>query len=131
MVVLNNPINDELAYQMELVLETVAKKVEWSAFNASYNDGTSGNRQMRGLDQHCSLSGGNIIHHDTDGDGTNDREDVSPLDALIADRDDFIERLDAFLARLDAGQDSTDDEDADDDGGDGDDGAGDDEPDPP
>ena len=66
----NSPINDELAYQMELVLETVAKKVEWAAFNASYNDGTSGNRQMRGLDQHCSLSGGNIIHHDTDGDGT-------------------------------------------------------------
>ena len=66
----NNPINDELAYQMELVLETVAKKVEWSAFNASYNDGTTGNRQMRGLDEHCSLSGGNIIHHDTAGDGT-------------------------------------------------------------
>ena len=65
----NNPINDELAYQMELVLETVAKKVEWSAFNASYNDGTTGNRQMRGLDQHCSLSGGNIVYHDTDGDG--------------------------------------------------------------
>ena len=55
---------------MELVLETVAKKVEWSAFNAQYNDGTTGNRQMRGLDQHCSLSGGNIVFHDTAGNGS-------------------------------------------------------------
>ena len=66
----NNPINDELAYQMELVLETVAKKVEWSAFNGTYNDGTSGDRQMRGLDHICSLSGGNIVFHDTAGDGS-------------------------------------------------------------
>jgi len=64
-----NPITDELAYQMELVLETVAKKVEWSAFNASYNDGTTGNRQMRGLKEHQDLSGGNSVNND-DGGGT-------------------------------------------------------------
>jgi len=59
----NNPITDELAYQMELLLETVAKKVEWAAFNASYNDGTTGNRQMRGLSEHQALSGGTSVDH--------------------------------------------------------------------
>lgn len=59
----NNPITDELAYQMELLLETVAKKVEWAAFNASYNDGTTGNRQMRGLKEHQALSGGTSVDH--------------------------------------------------------------------
>jgi len=59
----NNPITDELAYQMELLLETVAKKVEWAAFNASYNDGTTGNRQMRGLKEHQDLSGGTSVDH--------------------------------------------------------------------
>ena len=52
----SNPISDELAYQMELVLETVAKKVEFQAFNGTYNDGTSGDRQMRGLKAHQDLS---------------------------------------------------------------------------
>jgi len=64
-----SPINDELAYQMELVLEQVAKKVEWAAFNATYADGTSGNRQMRGLKAHQDLSGGNSVNND-DGAGT-------------------------------------------------------------
>jgi hypothetical protein len=59
----SNPITDELAYQMELLLETVAKKVEWAAFNASYNDGTTGNRQMRGLKEHQDLSGGTSVDH--------------------------------------------------------------------
>jgi len=59
----SNPITDELAYQMELLLETVAKKVEWAAFNASYNDGTTGNRQMRGLKEHQALSGGTSVDH--------------------------------------------------------------------
>lgn len=59
----NNAITDELAYQMELLLETVAKKVEWAAFNASYNDGTTGNRQMRGLKEHQDLSGGTSVDH--------------------------------------------------------------------
>ena len=65
----NNPISDELAYQMELVLETVAKKVEFQAFNGAYNDGTSGDRQMRGLKEHQDLSGGNSVNND-DGAGT-------------------------------------------------------------
>ena len=59
----NNPITDELAYQMELLLETVAKKVEWAAFNASYNDGVVGNRQMRGLKEHQDLAGGTSVDH--------------------------------------------------------------------
>ena len=68
----NIPVTDELAYQMTLLLETVAKKVEFQAFNGQFNDGSNSgqNRQMRGLDQHCSLSGGNIVFHDTAGDGT-------------------------------------------------------------
>ena len=65
----SNPISDELAYQMELVLETVAKKVEFQAFNGAYNDGTSGDRQMRGLKEHQDLSGGNSVNND-DGAGT-------------------------------------------------------------
>ena len=59
----SNPITDELAYQMELLLETVAKKVEWAAFNASYNDGVVGNRQMRGLKEHQDLAGGTSVDH--------------------------------------------------------------------
>ena len=54
---------------MELVLETVAKKVEFQAFNGTYNDGTSGDRQMRGLKAHQDLSGGNSVNND-DGAGT-------------------------------------------------------------
>ena len=65
----NNAISDELAYQMELVLETVAKKVEFQAFNGTYNDGTSGDRQMRGLKAHQDLSGGNSVNND-DGAGS-------------------------------------------------------------
>jgi len=65
-----NPINDEMAAQLELVLELVAKKAEFQAFNGTFSDGTSANRQMRGLDAHCSLSGGNIYYNDTVGDGS-------------------------------------------------------------
>ncbi len=65
-----NPVNDEMAAQLELVLELVAKKAEFQAFNGAFSDGTSSNRQMRGLDAHCSLSGGNIYFNDANGDGT-------------------------------------------------------------
>ena len=65
-----NPINDEMAAQLELVLELVAKKAEFQAFNGAFSDGTSSDRQMRGLDAHCSLSGGNIYNNDTVGDGS-------------------------------------------------------------
>lgn len=65
-----NPVNDEMAAQLELVLELVAKKAEFQAFNGAFSDGTSSNRQMRGLDEHCSLSGGNIYFNDANGDGS-------------------------------------------------------------
>ena len=65
-----NPINDEMAAQLELVLELVAKKAEFQAFNGAFSDGTSSTRQMRGLDEHCSLSGGNIYFNDANGDGS-------------------------------------------------------------
>ena len=65
-----NPVNDEMAAQLELVLELVAKKAEFQAFNGAFSDGTSSNRQMRGLDEHCSLTGGNIYFNDANGDGS-------------------------------------------------------------
>jgi hypothetical protein len=65
-----NPVNDEMAAQLELVLELVAKKAEFQAFNGAFSDGTSSNRQMRGLDAHCNLTGGNIFFNDANGDGT-------------------------------------------------------------
>ena len=65
-----NPVNDEMAAQLELVLELVAKKAEFQAFNGAFSDGTSSDRQMRGLDEHCSLSGGNIYFNDANGDGS-------------------------------------------------------------
>lgn len=65
-----NPVNDEMAAQLELVLELVAKKAEFQAFNGAFSDGTSSTRQMRGLDEHCSLSGGNIYFNDANGDGS-------------------------------------------------------------
>jgi hypothetical protein len=65
-----NPINDEMAAQLELVLELVAKKAEFQAFNGTFSDGTSSDRQMRGLDAHCNLTGGNIYFNDTAGDGS-------------------------------------------------------------
>ena len=65
-----NPVNDEMAAQLELVLELVAKKAEFQAFNGAFSDGTSSNRQMRGLDAHCNLTGGNIFFNDANGDGS-------------------------------------------------------------
>ena len=35
-----NPVNDEMAAQLELVLELVAKKAEFQAFNGAFYDGT-------------------------------------------------------------------------------------------
>ena len=65
-----NPINDEMAAQLELVLELVAKKAEFQAFNGAFSDGTSSDRQMRGINQHMDLSGGNIYFNDTAGNGS-------------------------------------------------------------
>ena len=65
-----NPVNDEMAAQLELVLELVAKKAEFQAFNGTFSDGTSSTRQMRGLDAHCNLTGGNIFFNDANGDGS-------------------------------------------------------------
>ncbi len=65
-----NPVNDEMAAQLELVLELVAKKAEFQAFNGTFSDGTSSDRQMRGINAHCDLSGGNIYFNDTNGNGS-------------------------------------------------------------
>ena len=75
----NNAITDELAYQMSLLLETVAKKVEYQAFNGTFNDGSTGgqNRQMRGLQAHVNLTGGNWEYHDTNGDGSGSNQKLS------------------------------------------------------
>ena len=74
----SNPISDELAYQMELILETVAKKVEWAAWNAAFNDGSDGNpRQMRGFAEHVNLTGGNWEYHDSSGDGSGSNQVLS------------------------------------------------------
>ena len=56
---------------MTLLLETVAKKVEFQAFNGQFNDGSNSgqNRQTRGL-INIVLIGDNIVFHDTAGDGT-------------------------------------------------------------
>jgi hypothetical protein len=65
-----NPINDEMAAQLELVLELVAKKAEFQAFNGAFSDGTSSARQMRGINAHMDLTGGNIYYNDTAGNGS-------------------------------------------------------------
>ena len=76
-----NAITDELAYQMSLLLETVAKKVEYQAFNGTFNDGSTGgqNRQMRGLQAHVNLTGGNWEYHDTNGDGSGSNQKLLDL----------------------------------------------------
>ena len=74
-----NQVTDELAYQMSLLLETIAKKVEFQAFNGTFNDGSTGgqNRQMRGLQAHTNLTGGNWEYHDTNGDGSGTNQKLS------------------------------------------------------
>lgn len=60
-----NPITDELAEQLELALEKVAREVEYFAINGVFADGTHAsnpigdNRTFRGLSAHCALNGGN------------------------------------------------------------------------
>ena len=45
-----NPINDEMAFQIEELLSKIAREVEYEFFNATFNDGTDGNpREMRGI----------------------------------------------------------------------------------
>jgi len=47
-----NPVNDEMAFQIEELLSKIAREVEYEFFNATFNDGTDGNpREMRGIDE--------------------------------------------------------------------------------
>ena len=36
----SNPINDEMAFQLEELLSKIAREVEHEFFNATFNDGT-------------------------------------------------------------------------------------------
>ena len=60
-----NPITDELAEQLELALEKVAREVEYFAINGTFADGVHAsnpvgdNRTFRGLAAHTALNGGN------------------------------------------------------------------------
>jgi len=64
-----NPITDEMAEQLELALEKVAREVEWFAINGTFADGTAvgnpvgDNRTFRGLEAHCALNGGNVYYN--------------------------------------------------------------------
>jgi len=70
-----NPITDEMAEQLELALDKVAKEVEWFAINGVFADGVnaggpvSDNRTFRGLSAHCALNGGNV-YYNTDTEAT-------------------------------------------------------------
>jgi hypothetical protein len=66
-----NPINDEMAFQLEELLSKIAREVEYEFFNATFNDGTDGNpREMRGLAQWvAAANGSSAFAHDADGDG--------------------------------------------------------------
>ena len=60
-----NPITDELAEQLELALEKIAREVEYFAINGTFADGAHAsnpigdNRTFRGLAAHTALNGGN------------------------------------------------------------------------
>ena len=60
-----NPIVDEMAEQLELALEKIAREVEYFAINGTFADGSHAsdpigdNRTFRGLEAHCGLNGGN------------------------------------------------------------------------
>jgi hypothetical protein len=70
-----NPVQDELAFQMEELLSKIAREVEYTFFNSSFNDGTDGNpRAMRGLLTH--LDNDVTVFHDTDGNGDGDPQDI-------------------------------------------------------
>jgi len=68
----SNPINDELAFQLEELLSVIAREVEAEFFDATFNDGTDGNpREMRGLNEWLSVSNGAAVYdHDSNNDGT-------------------------------------------------------------
>src|SRR5210317_1666469 len=60
-----NPVTDELAEQLELALEKIAREVEYFAINGVFADGAHAsdpigdNRTFRGLAAHTALNGGN------------------------------------------------------------------------
>ena len=55
----SNPINDEMAFQIEELLSKIAREVEYEFFNATFNDGTDGNpREMRGIDEWVASGNG-------------------------------------------------------------------------
>lgn len=60
-----NPIVDEMAEQLELALEKIAREVEYFSINGTFADGSHAsdpvgdNRTFRGLSAHCALNGGN------------------------------------------------------------------------
>jgi len=68
----SNPVQDEMAFQLEELLSKIAREVEFEFFNATFNDGTDGNpREMRGIAQWvASANGSSAYAHDVDGDGT-------------------------------------------------------------
>lgn len=68
----SNPINDEMAFQIEELLSKIAREVEYEFFNATFNDGTDGNpREMRGIAEWVATgNGSSAFAHDTAGDGT-------------------------------------------------------------
>ena len=54
-----NPVNDEMAFQIEELLSKIAREVEYEFFNATFNDGTDGNpREMRGIDEWVASGNG-------------------------------------------------------------------------
>ena len=67
-----NPINDEMAFQLEELLSKIAREVEYEFFNATFNDGTDGNpREMRGIAEWVATGNGSSAYaHDASGDGT-------------------------------------------------------------
>lgn len=54
-----NPVNDEMAFQIEELLSKIAREVEFEFFNATFNDGTDGNpREMRGINEWVASGNG-------------------------------------------------------------------------
>lgn len=54
-----NPVNDEMAFQIEELLSKIAREVEYEFFNATFNDGTDGNpREMRGINEWVASGNG-------------------------------------------------------------------------
>lgn len=57
-----NPVNDEMAFQIEELLSKIAREVEYEFFNATFNDGTDGNpREMRGINEWVASGNGSSV----------------------------------------------------------------------